>query len=359
MTRRNMLLSLGAFLAAGAAFLTARPASANGYYQGPVSDHFDGTIFFNPNGTPPGAFRDLLRWQLSGEKQSWPTTRPSSFPKAKPVAKVGRGDMVITHIGHASFLFQIAGANILADPVWSERTSPVSFAGPKRVNAPGIAFEDLPKIDVVLITHNHYDHMDMATLERLVRAYDPLIITPLGNDTIIKADIPTARILVMDWGQSYEHAAENGSLIFHCEPCHHWSARGSRDRRHALWAAFVIESGAGRLYHIGDTGFHGGINYKAAREKFGSFDVATLPIGAYEPRWFMQGQHQNPAEAVEGLKLLGAKRALGHHWGTVQLTDEAIDAPKDALFAALDKAGLAREVFLAVEAGQVVEIKKG
>jgi L-ascorbate metabolism protein UlaG (beta-lactamase superfamily) len=352
MTRRSLLLSAGAVLSAGAAFFAARPAQANAYYAGPVSDHFDGTVFFNPGGTPPRSFRDLLRWQFSGERKSWPEERPSPFPLAKPAPAAGPRDMIITHVGHASFLFQVPGSNILVDPVWSQRTSPVSFAGPRRVNAPGIAFDDLPKIDTVIITHNHYDHLDMATLERLVADHDPLIITPLGNDVIIKDGIPAARIIVMDWGQAYEA----GALTFHCEPCHHWSARGSRDRRHALWAAFVIESPAGRLYHIGDTGFHDGLNYKAARAKFGSFDVATLPIGAYEPRWFMEAQHQNPDEAVEGFLLLNARGALGHHWGTVQLTDEAIDAPRDALHAALDARGVRRDDFVAALPGQSVTI---
>ncbi|MGL4405873.1 MAG: MBL fold metallo-hydrolase, partial [Notoacmeibacter sp.] len=165
-------------------------------------------------------------------------------------------------------------------------------------------------------------------------------------------EIPSARFVAMDWGQN--HVVDG--LTVHCEPCHHWSARGSSDRRHALWAAFVIESAGGKIYHIGDTGFHSGINYKKAKAKFGTFKVATLPIGAYEPRWFMQGQHQNPDEAVTGFQILGAEIGLGHHWGTVQLTDEAIEAPRNALHAALDKAGLARGRFVALQAGQVIEV---
>lgn len=352
MTRRSLLLLSGAALAAGTALFASRAAAGNRYYSGPVSDHFDGTSFFNPNGTPPGGFMDLLRWQFNGEKQKWPETFPSPFAGAKPLKQVAPEKLVITYIGHASFLFQTGGLNILVDPVWSERTSPVSFAGPKRVNAPGVAFEDLPPIDIVLITHNHYDHLDMATLQKLVAAFNPLIITPLGNDTIIKSAIPEARFVVLDWGQNHIAAP----LTIHCEPCHHWSARSSSDRRHALWAAFVIEGPAGNLYHIGDTGFHSGINYQAAKEKFGSFKVATLPIGAYEPRWFMQGQHQNPDEAVKGFQMLGAELAVGHHWGTVQLTDEAVEAPRNALHAALDQSNIERERFIAAQAGYVLEV---
>ncbi len=352
MTRRKLFWSLGAIFAASTALFASRAVAGNRYYNGPVSDHFDGTIFFNPDGTPPGGFGDFLRWQFNGLKQKWPAVFPSPFPKAKPIERSADDAMIVTYVGHASFLFQIGGKNILADPVWSTRTSPVSFAGPKRVNEPGIAFEDLPPIDMIILTHNHYDHMDIVTLEKLLAAHNPLIIAPLGNDTIIKKHIPTARFAVLDWGQNYSES----SVTIHCEPCHHWSARGSSDRRHALWAAFVIEGPAGKLYHIGDTGFHSGINYKAAREKFGAFKLATLPIGAYEPRWFMQGQHQNPDEAVAGFQLLGAEVALGHHWGTVQLTDEAVEAPRLALHAALEKAGISREQFLALQAGQVVAV---
>ncbi len=352
MTRRSFFTAIGTVFAAGTALFTARAAAGNRYYSGPVSGHFDGEAFFNPDGIPPGGFTDFLRWQFNGLKQKWPETFPSPFPQAKPALRVNGDKLVVIYVGHASFLFQAGAKNILVDPVWSQRTSPVSFAGPKRVNNPGIAFDDLPPIDIVIVTHNHYDHMDMPTLTKLVAAHNPLIITPLGNDAIIKSSIPAARFEAVDWGQIYDAAP----LTIHCEPCHHWSARGSSDRRHALWAAFVIEGPAGKIYHIGDTGFHSGINYKAAREKHGAFKVVTLPIGAYEPRWFMQGQHQNPEEAVEGFKLLGAELALGHHWGTVQLTDEAVEAPLEALHAALDKASLPRDKFVALRAGQVIAV---
>jgi L-ascorbate metabolism protein UlaG (beta-lactamase superfamily) len=352
MTRRSLFMAMGTFFAAGTTLFAARFATQNRYYQGPVSDHFDGTNFFNPDGISPLGFLDLLRWQFNGQKQKWPETYPSPFPQAKPETRIDGDRLVVTYVGHASFLFQTGGKNILVDPVWSTRTSPLSFAGPKRVNEPGIAFENLPPIDIVIVTHNHYDHMDLATLEKLVAAYNPLIITPLGNDVIIKKAVPSARFTIMDWGQSHDASP----LTIHCEPCHHWSARGSSDRRHALWAAFVIMGPGGNIYHIGDTGFHSGINYKAAREKYGRFKIATLPIGAYDPRWFMQGQHQNPDEAVEGFTLLGAERALGHHWGTVQLTDEAIEAPLVALHAALDKRNISHEKFLALRAGQVIAV---
>lgn len=304
----------------------------NTYYTGPRSDHFNGRRFFNPGGIAPLGFRAFWQWQTREKSAVWPKAFPSPHAGAKPQARIDGDSLHVTMIGHASLLIQVAGLNILSDPVWSERASPVSFIGPRRHNPPGVALADLPPIDVVLVTHNHYDHLDLKTLKALHQAHVPRIITPLGNDTIIAKVLPRGRMTVTDWGD--ETRLENGVTI-HTEPCHHWSARGSRDRRMALWAAFVIETPAGKIYHIGDTGFHDGINYRAAAEKHGGFRLANLPIGAYEPRWFMQGQHQNPGEAVEGMRIANAAHAVGHHWGTFQLTNEAVDAPTRALDAAL------------------------
>ena len=176
----------------------------------------------------------------------------------------------------------------------------IVLRGPKRVNAPGIDFADLPRIDVVLLSHNHYDHLDLATLARLKAAHDPLVVTPLGNDAIIRAAVPDMRIETRDWGENVE---VNGATI-HIAPAHHWSARGARDRSMALWCGFVVEAAAGKVYFAGDTGFHAGRNYRAIAERHGSLRLAILPIGAYEPRWFMEAQHQNPEEAVEGHEAL-------------------------------------------------------
>ena len=227
-------------------------------------------------------------------------------------------------VGHSTLLIQTAGLNILTDPVWSPRVSPLSFAGPKRVNPPGIAFSQLPPIDLVLVSHNHYDHLDLATLTRLKARHDPLVLTPLGNDAIIDGAVPGMRLSAHDWGDRVDIGND---VAIHVEPVHHWSARGARDRRMALWAGFVIETPAGKIYFAGDTGFHGGTNYRLMAEKHGGFRLAILPIGAYEPRWFMAPQHQNPEEAVQGMKLCNAAYAAGCHWGTFQLTDEPIDEP--------------------------------
>ncbi len=325
----------------------------NPYYTGPISDHFDGTVFFNPEGEAPLGFRELMRWQFGGGRMAWPKSAPSPFPPAKPDDRVDGDGLRVTMVGHATLLIQVAGLNILTDPVWSPRTSPFSFVGPKRVVAPGIAFNDLPPIDIVVVTHNHYDHLDLATLKRLHAEHGPHIITPLGNDTIIHRAVPDAKISGMDWG---EQISFRDGVTIDCEPCHHWSARNARDRRMALWAAFVISTSSGKIYHIGDTGFHDGINYKAAAAKHGPFRLANLPIGAYEPRWFMKAQHQNPKEAVEGMQLCNTSYAAGHHFGTVQLTDEAIEAPVRALEVALKDQSVAPERFRALRAGEVFDV---
>ncbi|TGQ52471.1 hypothetical protein EN836_18715 [Mesorhizobium sp. M1C.F.Ca.ET.193.01.1.1] len=333
--------------------MAARKKPANRYYSGPPSDHFDGTLFFNPDGKPPGRFADLLRWQLGGGRSKWPAAWPSPYPQAKPEQRIEGTALRLTMVGHASLLIQTAALNILTDPVWSERASPLAFAGPKRINPPGIAFRDLPAIDLVLLSHNHYDHLDLITLKRLKDSHDPLVLTPLGNDAIIGAAVPGMRMSAHDWGDRIE--VGNGAVI-HVEPTHHWSARAARDRRMALWAGFVIEAPGGKVYFAGDTGFHGGANYRLMAQKHGGFRLAILPIGAYEPRWFMAPQHQNPEEAVQGMTLCNAAHAAGCHWGTFQLTDEPIEEPAQRLAEALETQGVPEARFRAMRPGEVWDL---
>ena len=352
-TRRGLLkwtgvAALGGLLGAVAGGRHAR--ANNPYYQGPVTDHFDGLRFFNPGGTPPGTLLDVIKWQFGEGMQRWSRPVPAP-PPTVPEERVE--DLRATMIGHASLLLQTGGRNVLLDPVFSDRASPLPLGDPLRYNPPGIAFESLPPIDLVLVSHNHYDHLDVSSIKRLVAAHDPRFITPLGNDTIIRGAAPNARVSAHDWGETVE--AEG--LRITLEPAHHWSARGLNDRRKALWAAFVIEAADGtpafgRVYHIGDTGFHSGINYRAAKEKYGGFRLAILPIGAYAPRWFMAPQHQNPEEAVEGMVLSGSQHMVAHHWGTFQLTAEPWDEPREKLMEALDAKGIDRTRVAAIRPGE-------
>lgn len=319
----------------------------NRYYQGPPSDHFDGVRFFSPGHPGDKTLKDLWRWRQERRREIWPASFPSPF-QDKPPARVDH--LRVALIGHASFLIQVAGLNLLIDPVFAERASPLAFAGPKRVNRPGIAFDDLPPIDVVLVTHNHYDHLDLKTLARLWLRDRPRIVAPLGNDAIIRARHKDIPVETGDWGDVVDLGM---GVTAHFEPSNHWSARGLKDRRMALWCAYALTTPRGIVYHVGDTGFRDGALFAQLRERFGAPRVAMLPIGAYEPRWFMQPQHMNPAEAVAAMQILGAEQALGHHWGTFQLTDEAIEAPPTALMQALADAGVPHERFQALRPGEV------
>ncbi len=354
MNRRAVMTLLAApvlALAAGAGWFRWQ-SGRNPYYSGPVSDHFDGLKFFNPDRNVDKSASELARFLFATPREDWPETWPSPFPQDKPPVEV-RDGVRVTLIGHASYLIQTGGVNILCDPVFSKRASPFSFAGPKRVNPPGIAFDDLPKIHAVLVSHNHYDHMDTATLARLVKRDNPRIVAPLGNDTILKAAIPNISVEARDWGDCVEFAP---GVVVTLVATAHWSARGLGDRRRALWASFVIETPKGRIYHVGDTGYAEDANFTAHGKAYGPFCLALLPIGAYEPRWFMQTNHMNPEEAVMAFQRLGVEQAVGHHWGTFRLTAEAVDAPEKALADARAKYGLAETQFQAFRPGQVLEI---
>jgi L-ascorbate metabolism protein UlaG (beta-lactamase superfamily) len=316
------------------------------YWNGPPSDHFDGTRFFIPGHTTDRPLRDILRWRFTETRAKWPAAYPSPFADATPPQRVD--GLRVTLIGHASFLVQLAGQNILIDPVWSPRASPLRWLGPSRINPPGVTLANLPPIDAILITHCHYDHLDLATIARLWRRSRPRIIAPLGNDVIIRRAGADIAVETLDWGE----ATTLGDIKVHVTPALHWSARGLGDRRMALWCAFVLRAGTDLLYHAGDTGYGDGTHFRDIRARHGTPNLALLPIGAYEPRWFMRNQHMNPTDSVRALADLGAPQALGYHWGTFQLTDEAIDAPPKALATALANAKIDADRFRALRPGE-------
>ena len=320
------------------------------FYSGPVSDHFDGQRFHVPGHSSTNSFSRLLRWQLMERRARWPATFPSPF-RDMPPQRVAKDGLRVTLIGHASFLIQIAGINMLVDPVYSRRASPLPMAGPLRVNEPGIGFDDLPPIDLVLVSHSHYDHLDVTTLKRLQQRFKPRFVCPLGCDKIIGPALGgDAHVAAFDWGQ---HCGASEGVTIHFAPSYHWSARSLADRCTTLWSSFVITSTAATAYHVADTAYGDGVIFRDVARKFGPVDLAILPIGAYEPRWFMQVQHVNPEEAVNVLADCGAAHAIGHHWGTFQLTNEAIDQPESDLAAALHAAGIAPARFRAFRPGQV------
>ena len=325
------------------------------YYDGPVSDHYDGTRFHQYGQAIGKGLLDVIQWQWQAEKAVWPDAVPTP-PPARPAARVDDGSVVVTWVGHATLLIQLHGLNLLTDPIWAERASLVRFAGPRRVAPPGIRFEDLPPIDAVLISHSHYDHLDLPTIRRLQAAHDPLFLTALGTDTILARDHAASRTVALDWWQSHALSEE---LRVHAVPVRHWSRRRLFDRNRALWAGYVIDTPGGRIYFGGDTGFGDGRVFREAGQRLGPFRLAPLPIGAYEPRWFMKDQHVNPDEAVQAHSLLRAERSLGMHFGTFQLTDEAIDAPLRALEAARRTHGLAPDAFVTVPIGGQLVLPAG
>lgn len=324
----------------------------NPYYGGPPGANFDGTRFFNPDEpTTDRGLLELLRWRLSSSAARWPKHVASK--QAAPKAREER--LRLTMVGHATLLIQVARLNLLTDPVWSQRASPLQFAGPKRVTAPGIAFRNLPPIDIVLLSHNHYDHLDLATLAKLVVRDAPLVVTPLGNDTIVRGHVPSARIVAGNWGDRFEIGAAAEVTIV---PANHWSSRCLRDRRMALWGGFMLRTTAGSVYFAGDTGYGTGRIFHAIRQRYGAPDVALIPIGAYEPRWFMAAQHCSPEEAVRIMLDLEAKKAIGIHWGTFRLTDEPRDEPRVRLAAALEEHGIDPGRFIAGQPGEAWEVER-
>jgi L-ascorbate metabolism protein UlaG (beta-lactamase superfamily) len=316
------------------------------YYRGPPGDHFDGERFFNPHfpvygGGSPARF--FNRWAGSSERAAWPARVPVA--PTVPPRRVEGSAMRVTWIGHSTVLVQTAGLNILTDPIWSDRASPFSFIGPKRARSPGVRFEDLPKIDLVLISHNHYDHMDLPTLKRLWARDRPTIVTSLGNDAILRGEGIDA--VALDWN---ENRPFRGGVVFAVRN-HHWSSRWGTDRNRALWSGFTVRLPGGSLFFAGDTGWGDG-SWVREIAAGGPYRLAILPIGAYEPRDFMKTNHVDPAEAVAIFQRLDPGLALGVHWGTFQLTFEAIDDPPGRLAGALRSRGIAPGRFIVAEAGR-------
>ena len=311
----------------------------------PLSDHFDGRRFVNPNGSAGQPFSKVPR-MLRETRAPWPT-RIAVQTQRPPALESSAA--VVTFVGHATFLIQTPAANILTDPMYSERAGPFNLIGPRRVRQPAVRFEDLPPISIVLLSHNHYDHCDRPTLRRLAKRFDPLVITPLGNGRLVRSS-GIRRVEELDWWQSVTSAA----LPITLTPAQHFSARTPFDRNRALWGGFVIASPRARIYFAGDTAYAN--LFVEVRSRLGPFDAAVLPIGAYEPRWFMRVVHMNPEEAVRAHVELGSPPSIGMHFGTFQLTTEGIDEPLRALAEARAANGVPAERFRALEFGESLRL---
>ena len=287
-------------------------------YRDPASDHFNGRHFYNPGDVRPRGFGGAIRWMATRDRGVWRRYReePYGHPPPRTV-----DDMRVTFVNHATVLIQMAGRNVLTDPVWSDRVSPVARVGPRRVRPPGIRFEDLPPIDAVVVSHNHYDHMDLATLKRLSRRDSPWILSGLGNRALL-ASKGIAHAADLDWWETSEIGP---GFSVTSVPVQHFSGRGTSDRNATLWTGFVVSSRSGDVFFAGDTGY--GPHFARIRERFPRLRLAIVPIGAYRPAWFMSPVHQNPEEAIRAQRDLGAATAVGMHFGTFELTDEGEDEP--------------------------------
>ena len=263
------------------------------------------------------------------------------------MSQVHAPDLRISFINHATTLIQSDGLNIITDPVFSRRVSPVSFAGPKRFRPAGIALSGLPTIHAILISHTHYDHLDLTSIRALCKRDNPHIIAPLNNGSVISkaTDQPTTEL---SWWDTTRIGDKTEVTL---TPARHWTSRSLGDENTCLWGAFVISFGTGAVYFGGDTGYGNGEHFRQAAQQHGPFRCALLPIGAYEPRWFMKPMHMNPMEAVMAFKDLQAQHALGIHHGTFQLTDEAHDAPLVALNEALTEHNISEQAFITLPNG--------
>jgi len=314
-------------------------------YRGPVTDHFDGERFRNARHTPHAGPVDLWRWQATRDRGPWGPRRDAS-PGPPPPARVGAGELRVTWIGHATVLVQMDGVNVLTDPVWSERVSPIPWIGPSRVRPPGVRFEDLPPIDAVLISHNHYDHMDLPTLRRIAEGHRPRFLTGLGNGAFLRSR-GIERADAYDWWQ----ATEIGPGVWaHFVPARHFSMRGLCDRDGTLWGGFVVRGPAGAVYFAGDTG--DGPHFEEIGRRFGPLRLALVPIGAFRPEWFMRHIHTGPRDALRAQQALSASTAVGIHFGTFPLADDGEDEPATVLRAELAEMPEPRPRFWILEVGQ-------
>ncbi len=307
-----------------------------------ISDHYNGKQFYNLTPTHNESLYTVLKWKLTSKRIKWPHWIEDEAIPLSPITADDKS--VCTWVGHACFLIQLKGMNILTDPVYAKRASPVQFAGPKRVRAAGIPFESLPKIDLVLVSHNHYDHLDLATLKKLHEKDAPHFIVALGDKKLL-VDNGISSVQEMDW---WEETNFKETKI-HFLPSQHWSARGLHDKCHSLWGGHMISQGDHKIYFGGDSGYSD--HFLQIKNKIGTPDISLIPIGAYEPRWFMKDLHMNPDDAVKAHLDLGSKKSLAMHYGTFQLTDEAIDDPLKDLSLALEKYGVSDSDFMSLKHG--------
>jgi L-ascorbate metabolism protein UlaG (beta-lactamase superfamily) len=337
------------FAALAVALLLGHTVFSVPRWKGPRSDHFDGVRFLNPG--PRVGRGEFWDWFLDRDRGPWPEWEDAP-PAPPPPRSVARGEMRVTFVNHSTVLLQMDGVNVLTDPVWSDRVGPTPFLGPRRRRPPGLRLEDLPPLDAVLVSHNHYDHMDLPTLARLAARRPCPVLAPLGNRAFL-ASRGIDRAEDLDWWQ--ERALPGGVRVA-CVPARHFSGRGLGDRDAALWGGFVVAGPSGRAYFAGDTG--DGPHVEEIASRLGPFRLALLPIGAFRPRWFMGPVHMDPVQAVDAAWRLSAGTSVGIHFGTFAQADDGDREPTDLLEAAL-RTKTGREVrFWALRNGESRDVPR-
>jgi N-acyl-phosphatidylethanolamine-hydrolysing phospholipase D len=355
--KKNFLLRF--MLATGA--LVTGCAGVNAYYDSDKPHHT--RTGFRNNYIEGKGDASFFTWQWQRLREGLPKPPATGYttPRTEPEADWLQANTHVTSatwVNHATMLVQLRGLNILTDPIWSERASPFSFAGPKRHAAPGLSYTQLPRIDIVLISHNHYDHLDRATVLKLngQSGGPPLFLVPLGIKPWMN-DIGITNVQELDW---WDKVAMHG-VDFHFVPVQHWSARGLNDSFKTLWGGWAVQAKAQveqppfSFFFAGDTGLSK--DFEDIAKRFGSFDLALLPIGAYEPRWFMQPQHVNPAEAVQIHQTVRAKKSIAIHWGTFALADESLDVPPAVLAQELKKENIPADRFVTLKHGETIRFR--
>jgi len=318
-------------------------------YTGEVSAHFNGKKFINPSQRPANGFKEVSAYGRTRKPDKWQKVLdPGYETRVIPIAE--NGQTSYTFINHSTFLIQTAGINILTDPIWSERCSPFQFAGPRRMRPPGVAFDNLPKIDLVLLSHNHYDHLDKNTIKRLIKKHDPSFIVPLGLIPLIRR-YGTDKVVELDWWTETDFS----NLKITATPANHFSSRGLFDRDKTLWCGYTIKSPELNIYYVGDTGYSS--VFKEIGKRLGPFDLSFIPIGAYLPKWFMSPIHISPDQAVLVHKDAQSKKSVAMHFGTFPLADDNPQRSKAELRSYLEEAELTEEVFAIPEEGSTYEIE--
>ncbi len=321
------------------------------HHKGPVTDHFDGTQFYMEGASH--SMSDMVKWLWQMETVAWPEwiNDPEQQP---PVERAAQGELIVTYINHATTLIQIDGMNILTDPIWSLKAGPFSLFGPKRIRNPGVSLEKLPKIDLILISHDHWDHLDIKSIQQIYQRDTPLILTGLGTDAILKAS-QINKVKELDWWQRYQDESNNISVIF--VPALHSSGRWPLRQNRTLWGGFVIQSPGGSVYFAGDTGY--GEFIQKISDRFDRVRLAILPIGSYEKRWFMKNQHMNPEDAANAHLALNATQSIGMHYATFsEHPEQAVDAHETDLKIALKKYSIPSSKFKILKFGQGLVVEK-